>query len=52
MVPIPGSSVVVEGLELTAETATGRRNRVGTLLVRRADELPAERPAEEERVDA
>jgi CBS domain containing-hemolysin-like protein len=32
-VPIPGASVTVEGLTLTAEGAKGRRNRVGTVLV-------------------
>ncbi len=34
-VPIPGARVSVGGLELRAETASGRRNRVGTVLVRR-----------------
>ena len=32
-VPIPGSSVEVKGLRLTAEEAKGRRNRVGTVLI-------------------
>jgi hypothetical protein len=59
-VPIPGARAVVDGLELTAETAHGRRNRIGTVLVRRVDgdertEEPAE-PTEElepaERADA
>jgi CBS domain containing-hemolysin-like protein len=36
-VPIPGANVTVEGLELTAESAGGRRNRVDTVLVRRVD---------------
>jgi CBS domain containing-hemolysin-like protein len=36
-VPIPGASVEVEGLRLTAESAYGRRNRIGTVLVRRID---------------
>jgi CBS domain containing-hemolysin-like protein len=36
-VPIPGSSVTVEGLTLTAESTQGRRNRVGTVLVSRAE---------------
>ncbi len=36
-VPIPGSEVEVEGLLLQAEAPTGRRNRVGTVLVRRLD---------------
>ena len=34
-VPIPGAQVSVQGLELTAESAQGRRNRIGTVLVRR-----------------
>jgi len=37
-VPIPGAQVRVQGLELTAESAQGRRNRIGTVLVRRTDE--------------
>jgi CBS domain containing-hemolysin-like protein len=32
-VPIPGATVEVEGLTLTAEGSAGRRNRVGTVLV-------------------
>jgi CBS domain containing-hemolysin-like protein len=32
-VPIPGSTVEVEGLLFTAEEAKGRRNRVGTVLI-------------------
>jgi CBS domain containing-hemolysin-like protein len=35
-VPIPGAQAVVHGLELTAESAGGRRNRIDTVLVRRA----------------
>ena len=34
-VPIPGASACVSSLELTAESAGGRRNRVDTVLVRR-----------------
>jgi CBS domain containing-hemolysin-like protein len=34
-VPIPGAQVEVEGLHLTAESAEGRRNRIGSVLVRR-----------------
>jgi CBS domain containing-hemolysin-like protein len=34
-VPIPGAQAVVHGLELTAESAGGRRNRIDTVLVRR-----------------
>jgi CBS domain containing-hemolysin-like protein len=37
-VPIPGAQVQFEGLELTAESAQGRRNRIGTVLVRRTTE--------------
>jgi CBS domain containing-hemolysin-like protein len=39
-VPIPGAQVWVQGLELTAESAQGRRNRIGTVLVRRIEEQP------------
>ncbi|PIF03697.1 MAG: hypothetical protein CSA63_01440 [Propionibacterium sp.] len=34
-VPIPGTTVTYEGLQLTAEKALGRRNQVGTILARR-----------------
>jgi CBS domain containing-hemolysin-like protein len=34
-VPIPGSHVEVEGLRFEAEEAIGRRNKVGTVLIRR-----------------
>jgi CBS domain containing-hemolysin-like protein len=37
-VPIPGATVKVDGLVLVAESAKGRRNRIGTVLVRRADD--------------
>ncbi len=36
-VPIPGATVQIGGLVLVAESAKGRRNRIGTVLVRRAD---------------
>nr|BFE65650.1 hemolysin family protein [Dactylosporangium thailandense] len=36
-VPIPGATAVVGGLVLVAEGTAGRRNRIDTLLVRRAD---------------
>ncbi len=36
-VPIPGATATLGGLTLTAEAAGGRRNRIGTLLVRRED---------------
>ena len=35
-VPIPGASVTVQGLIITAESAKGRRNRIGTVLIERA----------------
>ena len=37
-VPIPGAQVWVQGIEITAEETHGRRNRVGTLLVRRVED--------------
>jgi CBS domain containing-hemolysin-like protein len=37
-VPIPGAQVWVLGVELTAESAHGRRNRIGTVLVRRVSD--------------
>jgi CBS domain containing-hemolysin-like protein len=44
-VPIPGSTVEVEGLRFTAEEAKGRRNRVGTVLITPvADSLTAAAP--------
>ncbi|MGC4941801.1 hemolysin family protein [Kribbella sp. DT2] len=42
-VPIPGAQVEIEGLSLTAERPSGRRNQIGTVLVRRTDEV-AEQP--------
>ena len=45
-VPIPGASATVEGLVLTAETAHGRRNRIGTVLVQ-----PTARPGRETDAD-
>jgi CBS domain containing-hemolysin-like protein len=37
-VPIPGATVEVSGLVLVAESAKGRRNRIGTVLVRKAED--------------
>jgi hypothetical protein len=34
-VPIPGATAELGGLVLVAESAKGRRNRIGTVLVRR-----------------
>ncbi len=42
-VPIPGASVQTHGLELTAESVGGRRNRIDTVLVRRLPALRADR---------
>ena len=36
-VPIAGSVATVSGLRLTAETLTGRRNRIGTVTVQRLE---------------
>ncbi|HJQ02717.1 MAG TPA: hemolysin family protein [Jatrophihabitans sp.] len=41
-VPIAGSSVTAYGLELTAESVGGRRNRIDTVLARRVDESGAD----------
>ena len=40
-VPIPGAQVFVSGLELTAEGTQGRRNRLGTVVVRRVENVAA-----------
>jgi CBS domain containing-hemolysin-like protein len=37
-VPIAGSTATVRGLRLTAENLTGRRNKIGTVLVERAED--------------
>jgi len=34
-VPIPGATVTLRGLTFTAESATGRRNQIGTVLITR-----------------
>jgi CBS domain containing-hemolysin-like protein len=40
-VPIPGSSVEAHGLRFEAEEAAGRRNKIGTVLIRRVSPEPA-----------
>jgi CBS domain containing-hemolysin-like protein len=40
-VPIPGAQVFVGGLQLTAEGTQGRRNRLGTVVVRRSENIAA-----------
>ncbi|MGL5823240.1 MAG: hemolysin family protein [Nocardioides sp.] len=39
-VPIPGSSVEAHGLRFTAEEPAGRRNRIGTVLIRLIEPIP------------
>jgi len=42
-VPIPGATARIGGLTLVAESSKGRRNRIGTVLVRRSvDDPPAD----------
>ncbi len=36
-IPIPGTSIVVEGWEFVAERAAGRRNKIGTILIRKSE---------------
>ncbi len=38
VVPIPGSQVTYEGIEMTADKAVGRRHQIGTVLVRHVPE--------------
>jgi len=49
-VPIAGSTATVAGLTLTAESLAGRRNRIGTVTVERAE--PSTRAARPRRADA
>ncbi|WP_328466458.1 hemolysin family protein [Actinoplanes sp. NBC_00393] len=46
-VPIPGAKAEVCGLHLTAEGATGRRNRIDSVLVRRVEPDPPSEQADE-----
>ena len=51
-VPIPGATAQLGGLVLVAESAKGRRNRIGTVLVRRDDdEAPTTSRSTETRSD-
>jgi CBS domain containing-hemolysin-like protein len=50
-VPIPGSYVEAHGLRFEAEDASGRRNKISTVLIRRTADAPARRPDRHERVD-
>ncbi len=38
LVPIPGSSVEAHGLRFVAEETAGRRNKIGTVLIRRVEQ--------------
>jgi hypothetical protein len=38
-VPIPGASVTLDGLTFIAESPAGRRNRIGTVLIRREERV-------------
>ncbi len=41
-VPIPGTSVEIDGWEFVAERAAGRRNKVGTILIRKIENSDTE----------
>jgi Mg2+/Co2+ transporter CorC len=43
-VPIPGSTVEVDGLVFRAEEAKGRRNRIGTVLITPPSSAPRPTP--------
>ena len=45
-VPIPGSSVEAHGLRFEAEETAGRRNKIGTVLIRKVVDEPEEGPDE------
>jgi len=51
-VPIPGASATVGGLTLEAESTTGRRNRIDTVLVTRQPGGPGNRREERQTADA
>jgi CBS domain containing-hemolysin-like protein len=51
-VPIPGALVEVAGLQLTAEGTQGRRNRLGTVVVRRSENVAAGQPDVPDAVEA
>lgn len=41
-IPIPGTSIVIGGWEFVAERAAGRRNKIGTILIRKSETLDSE----------
>ncbi|HEY5134772.1 MAG TPA: hemolysin family protein [Candidatus Nanopelagicales bacterium] len=47
-VPITGSRITVQGWELTAESAAGRRNRIGTVLAEPVTPVDDEKVADDE----
>jgi CBS domain containing-hemolysin-like protein len=51
-VPIPGAGVQLAGLQLTAEGTQGRRNRLGTVVVRRIENVVAGHPDVPDAVEA
>lgn len=48
VVPIPGSEVTHEGIEMIADRAIGRRHQIGTVLVRRVTDEPEDEEAADE----
>ncbi|MFC6286709.1 hemolysin family protein [Nocardioides sp. GCM10027113] len=46
-VPIPGSAVEAHGLQFEAEGPAGRRNKIGTVVIRRVEPQHEEQPVEE-----
>ena len=41
-IPIPGTSIVIGGWEFVAERAAGRRNKIGTILIRKSETTDSE----------
>jgi CBS domain containing-hemolysin-like protein len=41
-IPIPGTSIVIEGWEFVAERAAGRRNKIGTIFIRKSESPDSE----------
>jgi len=41
-IPIPGTSILIEGWEFVAERAAGRRNKIGTILIRKSESPDSE----------
>ena len=46
-VAIPGSTIVIDGWRLTAESGVGRRNRVATVLAEREASTESEAAADQ-----